>query len=122
MGEDYYVRIKDVIDRINERRNTAESSAADLYRRAISKPAKMPSPNFEPTFRRKRRKVAEQASSEPHISNTSSNSSPIKLDLSWKYSGAIFPKKSSRVGGEYQATSIPVATRVGKVAVQTSDT
>lgn len=121
MGEDYYVRIKDVIDRINERRNTAESSAADLYRRAISKPAKMPSPNFEPTFRRKRRKVAEQASSEPNIRNSSS-SSPIKLDLSWKYSGAIFPKKSSRVGDEYQATSIPVAARVGKVAVRTSDT
>ena len=116
LGEDYYVRIKDVIDRINERRNSVEASAADLLRRAISKPVKLPAPSFEPTFRRKRRKeVAEESSPKPI-------SSPTKLDFSWKEGGEIFPKKSSRVGDEYQATIIPQAGISEKGVVLTSDT
>jgi len=36
--------------------------------------------------------------------------SPQKLDLSWKNAGGdIFPKKSSCVGDEFQATKIPEA-------------
>ena len=107
-GKDYYVTIKDVVDRINERRNSIESSAADLFRRTVSKLCKNkpPSPTFEPTFRRKKRKAEDVAA--PKSINPSK--SPTKLDLSWKKAGGdIFPKKSSRVGNEYQATSIPQA-------------
>lgn len=110
LGEDYYVCIKDVIDRINEKRNSFESSAADLYRRAISNlgdDKQEATPNFQSSFRPdKRRKVEEWAA--PH--SKAPSKSPIKADLSWKNAGGdIFPKKSSSVGDEYQATNIPEA-------------
>ena len=106
MGEDYYVCIKDVIDRINERRNSYESTAADLYGRAISmveeEGNKHASPNFEPSIRPDKRQKVEEWDA-PHQSK-----SPIKVDLSWKNAGGdLFPKKSSSVGDEYQATNIP---------------
>lgn len=122
-GEDYYNSIKDVIDRINERRNSVESSAADLFRRAHSRPVKTHSPSSsepEPTFRPKRRKA--EGGGTPTLLMKSPTKSPHKLDLSWKNAGEdVFPKKSSSLGDEFQATQIPEAGSFHKEDNPSSD-
>lgn len=88
-GKDYYLRIKDVLDRINMRRCSVEATLADRYRRAVSKP------DFQANLKLTERRSVHQ--------------SPIKLDLSWKDGGKHFPKKSSMIGRDYQVSSIPKA-------------
>jgi hypothetical protein len=97
-GVDYYSRIKDVIDRINERRNAAESTAADHYRRAIAKPMHVYSPNFSPSFTRPRR--SKKFDKEQMSENE-------EIDLSWKQGSKNFPRKISQVGENYQVPAIP---------------
>jgi hypothetical protein len=87
-GKEFYVRIKDVIERINLRRNAVESAAADRFRRAISKPDI-------------------QTLSTP--GRLAQRLTKNKMDLSWKDGGKRFPKKSSVVGDDFQASSIPIA-------------
>lgn len=87
-GKDYFMRIKDVIDRINLRKNNTEAMLADRYRRAVSRPVFRA--NLKPTERKRVQ-------------------SPIKLDLSWKDGGKHFPKKTSMIGKDYQVSSIPKA-------------
>lgn len=105
-GKDYYVRIKDVIERINQRQNAIESTAADRFRRAISKP----------DFRRL----------SPRLQKLDQGSHTLmgspKLDLSWKDGGKSFPKKSSSVGDEYQVSNIAVAGSSGEINNPSSDT
>lgn len=93
-GKDYYVRIADVIDRLNQRRSSEESAVADLYRRAISKPD-FSKADFTstPSFTRL---------------NVGKLGSP-KLDLSWKEGRTHFPKASSRIGNDYQVSTFPIA-------------
>lgn len=97
--QDYYVSIKDVIERINRRQNAVESTAADRYRRAISRHG----------FRKLR-------SANDLLKEVSSN-----LDLSWKDGGTHFPKKSSSIGENYQVSSIPVAGSCGEIDNPGSD-
>jgi hypothetical protein len=94
-GKDYFVRIKDVLDRINLRGNSTEAMLADRYRRAVSKPS------FRANLKPTERKGVQQ--------------SPIKLDLSWKDGGKHFPKKTSMIGKDYQVSSIPKAGKYNVV-------
>ncbi len=96
-GKDYYTRIRDVIDRVLQRRNDAETKIADAYQDEMNAHA---SDEF----------VGE--------TNATSESSPparrlrpvrnaTRIDLSWKEGGSAFPRTSSRVGEEYQAVDLP---------------
>jgi hypothetical protein len=90
-GKDYYVRIKDVVDRINLRNCDFEATLADRFRRAISKPKLQT--KLSPTKRNTVRLSLVSA----------------KPDLSWKDGGKQFPKKSSMIGEDYQVSTIPAA-------------
>jgi hypothetical protein len=108
-GKDYFVRIKDVIEHINQQKKStehinqqkksAESTAADRYRSAKSK----------------------QEARRLRLPKKVEYGSP-KVDLSWKDGGKRFPKKTSSVGDDYQATSIPVAGSFGEIDNPASDT
>ena len=87
IGKDYFIRIKDVLDKINLRNDDDDASLADRYRRAIS------NSNFRSTL-------------SPSLRQRQIVGSP-KLDLSWKNGGKQFPKKSSRIGADYQVSNIP---------------
>lgn len=92
-GRDYYDRIKDVLDRLREKRTTSEGSAiedfdAEVYRREEEE---------NKSFRKRK------SSSADGDANGSKKSA--KLD-SWK-EGRKFTKKTSRVGPNYQPESIP---------------
>lgn len=89
-GVDYYERVLDAVDRINRRETSGEATAADRYRRSISKPRQPFSPTFEPTQKRRTRK-------------------PLDAEQKWKITARKrFPKKSTPIGEEYQATAIPL--------------
>lgn len=98
LGTDYYDRIKPILERLNERRNEAESSVADAFRREMSRPVK-PATTQQSSIRRRRRN--------PSRSDQKSTRSP-SLDLSWK-ARKSYPKKHSNVGPKYQVSSIPGA-------------
>jgi hypothetical protein len=88
-SRDYYDRIKTVIDRILERRNEAESKIADSY------VSKVVEDEVERDSQRPKRNAPSRSST--------------RIDLSWKEGGRNFPKLTSRVGAEYQATDLPPA-------------
>jgi hypothetical protein len=89
-GVSYFETVQQVVERINRRDTAADAAAADRYRRAIAKPRQPFSPNFEPTQKRRGRK-------------------PIDPELKMKLAARKrFPKKTSQVGTDYQATDIPV--------------
>jgi hypothetical protein len=89
-GIDYFIRIVDVVKLLNQRRNGVESTAADQYRRAISRPdfRRMGPPNWL------------------------TRSSP-KLDKTWSdkltRGGKHFLNKTVSIGEDYQASTIPLA-------------
>lgn len=114
-GEEYYTSIKDVLERIDERRTTDEAIAADIYRSAISKPVEFSVSDVEPTLPQKRPKEAEEESNKPQ-EPILPRDNPSKAEGSKRETGEIFPKKSSRIGEEYQATSMPPSN-----SSQTSD-
>lgn len=101
-GVDYYCRIKDVVDRLNERRNDTESSIADSLRRGISKPSKKPVliPHL-PTRRLRSRDTGDQ--------NETQIEKEDEIDVSWKNGGQNYPTKSSSVGSKFQVSSLPKA-------------
>jgi hypothetical protein len=89
-GEDYYDRIRDVIDRVLGSSSPGERALAETFEKEImgeSEPSEM-------TKRMTRR---------------STNNLATKIDLSWKDGGTNYPKASSRVGAKYQVPSIPEA-------------
>ena len=90
-GLDYYIRIKDVVEQINQRSNEFEANLADQYRRAISKP------NYRTRL------------NPPRRSTLMPRSTTSRLDLSWKNSRKNYPKKSSMIGSDYQVAALPVA-------------
>ena len=92
-GRDYYDRIKDVLDRLREKRTTSEGSViedfdAEVYRREEEE--------------NKASRTRKGGSSD---GETSGSKKSAKLD-SWK-EGRKFTKKTSRVGPNYQPESIP---------------
>lgn len=91
-GRDYYDRIKDVLDRLRDKRTLSEGAViedfdAEVYRREEE----------ENKASRKRRASENEASG--------GAKKMAKLD-SWK-EGRKFSKKSSRVGSNYQPSTIP---------------
>ena len=112
-GTDYYIRIKDVLDRINKRENAEEATAADRHRRAISKPKPTPRPiaKIEDDDDRKYHKEEETTTPSKHQQRRKvvTPQKPASPDVSWKDGRKHFPKKSSQIGEEYQATKIPAA-------------
>jgi hypothetical protein len=86
-GVDYYTRLVDVIEWMNQRRTHDEAALADRYRRAISKL------NYRTCLSPGRR--------------NSLASKSLKIDVTWKDGRKHFPKKSSMVGEGYQVSSLP---------------
>ena len=92
-GRDFYTRIRDVTDRILEKRNQVETKIAQDYLDEMmlldedSEYEVMPQPP--------RRILSPRRVS--------------RLDLSWKEAGSTFPRSSSRVGYEFQAVDLPLA-------------
>ena len=111
-GVDYYDRIKDVLDRLKERRTEEESKISDTFRREMSRPIKPPSSPPAPTRRRRRN------------SNAPAKLSPDKptLDVQWKDGGKDYPKRSSNIGQKYQVSEIPKAGTYADAANETSET
>jgi hypothetical protein len=102
-GRDYYDRIKDVLDRLREKRTASEGGMiedfdAECYRRE----------EIENRSSRKRKSQSGE--------NGKSSSKEAKNDT-WKQ-GRKFTKKSSRVGAAYQPSSIP---EVGEKSIVTED-
>lgn len=101
-GRDYYNRMRDVIDRVLEKRNETETEIANDYldefmagdddESGYESSAMHTMQWSQPTRRQPRRQMQ----------------SPARLDLSWKDGGSAFPRTSSRVGSEYQAVDLPL--------------
>lgn len=90
-GEDYYDRIRDVIDRVcsyNAPAKEVEVAYAYYAEMNLTKSNQSRSSRFQ---------------------KQSIRSQSTKIDLSWKYGGTAFPKRSSRVGSLYQVPQIPAA-------------
>ena len=98
-GRDYYDRIKDVLDRLRDKRNLSEGAAiedfdAEVYRR-----------EEEDNKASRKRKSSSTGADSSEGSATTGGKKSAKLD-SWK-EGRKFAKKTSRVGANYQPSSIP---------------
>lgn len=90
-GQDYYERILDVILHIQTRSTPAAATAADQYRRAVSKAESFAPDDFtDPSTRRKRAKRNARM-----------------IDESWKHAGRRrFPKKRTAIGEEVCVISV----------------
>lgn len=94
--DDCYFSIKEVLSRLEQRRDEEEAEIADTYREEMSRPVDRSTPQ-------KRKQRSEGGDEQTH--------KKPKLDLSWKES-LNFPRRTSRVGKEYQVTNIPKAGTV----------
>jgi hypothetical protein len=97
---DYYDRIKLVLERVEERRNSDEAKLADRYREATRDDQKKIEISTNPVVRPRRG---------PGRPPKLSTSLPPRnmVDISWKDGGTSYPKRCSQVGDEYQVSSIP---------------
>ena len=99
-GRDYYNRIRDVIDRILEKRNEDEKRVAAAYLEEMMV-LDDEEEDYEVVPRStRRRNLPRRMPSERRAG---------RVDLSWKEGGSTFPKACSRVGSEYQAVNLPPA-------------
>lgn len=112
-GKDYYDRIKDVIDRVLECRNDEEKRIAELYTSEFGHD-EVRGERLKST----RRAALTSTMSSPDTRNLSTRDRPSltgnTMDLSWKDGGSMYPKRSSQVGDEFQATDIPAAGTYSK--------
>lgn len=126
-GKDYYDRVKDVIDRVLECRNDEEKKIADLFKAEYNVEDQIKSKLSEGAegnqlssySSRRRRRAATPASTASSVSSSPEETIVTKrdrpalsgtaIDLSWKDGGSLFPKRTSQVGDEFQATEIPPA-------------
>jgi hypothetical protein len=98
---DYFSRIKDLIARIDERRNSEESKLADLFREKTKDDQSIElTVNASPRPRR-------GPGRPPKLSISLPPRNVHVVDISWKDGGATYPNRSSRVGDEFQVASIP---------------
>jgi len=108
-GVDFYDKLKDVLDRVLERRNEKETEIALAY----IKDEKETEPVQEevvPSRTRPRRAGAGVRRGRPSLTVSSPQvSTSNHIDLSWKDGGTIYPKRSSQIGRSFQATEIPAA-------------
>ena len=124
-GKDYYDRIKDVIARVLECRNEEEKKIADLFKAAYNiddqKKPKLNGLDRNAVLSPSRPRRAVVTSSTASRSSSPEEEKPIQrrgrpslsgtgvFDLSWKDGGSSYPKRTSQVGEEFQATDIPHA-------------
>jgi hypothetical protein len=93
LGQDYYDRLRDVIDYAAESGDTQHAyETFDSYLDTLEDIAE-----------------SEGEAVTPKSSVRRSNRTGSNIDLSWKDGGNTFPKASSRVGEEYQAPALPEA-------------
>jgi len=114
----YTERIKDVIDRVLERRNSLESRAADAYMDEVgdlvNKTRRQTAPR---AASRRRGKTLENEVSNSGVGSGVGDGVGEEMDeddhhvtLSWKFNDRChFPKISSRVGEKYQVSHFPLA-------------
>lgn len=96
-SQDYYDRIRDVIDRVCANDASPDEAAiAELFLKKMEQLDEFEIPDDLPLRKDKK-------GSDPQAS------SAVPVDLSWKDGGASYPKVSSRVGKTYQATHLPRA-------------
>lgn len=129
--DDYYDRIQDLIDRFLVSNDEAEKRIAELYKAEVAsieqtKKKKSPrskqsaeNPQTPPKWKARPKRLAassnaSSSSDEPIASllNKKRGRPPLAgttLDISWKDGGTFYPKRSSQVGDEFQATKIPLA-------------
>ena len=98
VGVDYYDKIKQVIDRVRERRNPNETNAANAYEKAIQDMEERDgcSKKNERTY--------------PLRRTTNIDTGETSLDVQWKEERVLYPKASSRLGDEYQVGPLPTAS------------
>ncbi|KAG7359064.1 PHD-finger domain containing protein [Nitzschia inconspicua] len=100
---DYYDRIKILLERIEERRNSDEAKLADLFREKTRNDQRVGS-SSNPLVRPRR-----GPSRSPKLTTSLPPRNVRAVDISWKHSGTNYPKRTSQVGDEYQVSSLPPA-------------
>jgi hypothetical protein len=95
-GQDYYDRIRDVLDRILSQRNAEEAVVAESFLSDVEVLQELQELEVIPRTSEKRPPATSGAKSPP-------------LDVSWKYDGSVYQKKTSRIGENFNATRIPAA-------------
>lgn len=100
-GQDYYDRIKDVLERLREKRSDNEANIiddfdAEVHRREQEEKKRTP----------RKRKSSSMADGGTLAAPVSSEDRKSAKHDSWK-EGRKFAKKTSRVGANYQPSSIP---------------
>lgn len=124
-NKEYTSVIKQVIDRVLERRNELESRAADAYLDEVgdivSKTQKQRQPVERLSSRRSRRASSQggdgseggadgDEEDEDESGSKMTDDEVHHVSLSWKFNERRhFPKLTSRVGNDYQASSLPSA-------------
>jgi hypothetical protein len=100
---DYYDKLKLVIERVKERRNEEEAKLADLFREK-TQTDDQEIESILPTVRPRR-----GPGRPPKLGTSRPSSQKIDrvVDMSWKEGGSTYPKRSSRVGDEYQVSTLP---------------
>mmetsp|Transcript_12240 Transcript_12240/g.33955 ORF Transcript_12240/g.33955 Transcript_12240/m.33955 type:complete len:474 (+) Transcript_12240:133-1554(+) len=89
---DRYERIRDVLDRLEQKRSPAEAAVATLYH----------------SLQDEHHQANNSNSPDHRGSHSRLNLKSPKMDLSWK-DAKYFPRKQSRVGPEYQVAELPPA-------------
>ena len=128
-NKEYTSVIKQVIDRVLERRNELESRAADAYLDEVgdivAKTQKQRQPVERLSSRRSRRSssrgsdgseggATDDDDDEDESGSKMTDDEIHHVSLSWKYNERRhFPKLTSRVGDDYQASSLPSAGTEG---------
>ena len=95
-GVDFFATVADVIEFLTKKEEPEEKEQRSIRRRTVTK---LFDPTYSPSFRRQRRKKT------PPVPVPKSP----QVDLTWKEGRNHFPKKSSSIGEQFQATDIPEA-------------
>ena len=86
-------KVRDVIERVLQSSDEAERKAAEAYMKVV--------PDAHEQFMPKTKELA--------APTQDSNPQEEHDDLNWKHERKHYPKATSRVGDEYQATELPLA-------------
>ena len=99
-GKQHFDKIKPLIERILEKRNSIEAEAADAY---ISYMVQFAENKIDDSVKPSR------ASSRQRQTTSRRSNESGRMDMNWKVNRRHFPKLSSRVGLGYQVLELPAA-------------
>lgn len=111
-GVTYYDKIKDLIDRVLEKRNDIEAKIADSFLEISDIQAGQKDAASIPTRSRRESEADIVAPIVPAPPQERPSLNSAMIDLSWKDGGTVYPKSSSRIGEQYQVSNIPAAGAV----------